>query len=63
MAEENKNPWNEKWQAQMDRAHSELLELNALRETLEHMLSQVNLNLRVQIAFMELIDSQLKPPE
>ncbi len=47
----------------MDKAHAELLEMNALREALEELLSQVNLNLRIQIAFLELIHSQIKPPE
>ncbi len=47
----------------MDKAYAELLEMNALRESLEDFLSQVNLNLKIQIAFMELIHSQLKPPE
>ncbi len=47
----------------MDMAHAELLEMNELRESLEDLLSQINLNMRIQLAFMELIHSQIKPPE
>ena len=63
MSQKNQNSWNDKWQAQMDKAHAELLEMNALREALEDSLLQVNLNLLIQIGFMELVNSQLKPPE
>jgi hypothetical protein len=63
MSQKNQNSWNDKWQAQMDMAHAELLEMNELRESLEDLLSQINLNMRIQLAFMELIHSQIKPPE
>ena len=55
--------WNKKWQAQMDKAHSELLSLLAQKRELEEEIRLIDLRTSMQLAMMELIASQIKPPE
>ena len=63
MLGENQNSWNEKWEAQMDKVHGDLLELNETYLAAERRLSQVHLEIRATLLLMELIAAQIVPPE